>query len=91
MNKEYRFLIDDRIQKVLLLENLSSIQGKIVSNVRGYLLYKDQLYLRDLDPMREEFIQSWNELDESIRTESAREALANVKKQVSSIIIVSIP
>ncbi|MEK3933674.1 methyl-accepting chemotaxis protein [Sporosarcina sp. FSL W7-1349] len=80
MNKEYRFLIDDRIQKVLLLENLSSIQGKIVSNVRGYLLYKDQLYLRDLDPMREEFIQSWNELDESIRTESAREALANVKK-----------
>ncbi|BAQ11954.1 methyl-accepting chemotaxis sensory transducer [Bacillus sp. OxB-1] len=80
MNKEYRFLIDDRIQKVLLLENLSSIQGKIVSNVRGYLVYKDQLYLRDLDPLREDFTQSWNELDESIRTESAQEALANVKK-----------
>lgn len=80
MNKDYNFLIEDRIEKVLLLENLSSIQDQTTSNIRGYLLYRDAAYLENRDELREEFDRIWAELDGIIRTESARESLMNIQE-----------
>ncbi|MFS0574671.1 methyl-accepting chemotaxis protein [Sporosarcina sp. 179-K 3D1 HS] len=79
MNKDYRFLIDDRIKKVLMLENLASLQNETTSNIRGYLLYKNQSYLENREQLGEHFTDTWDELDGIIRTESARETLMKIK------------
>lgn len=35
-----KFLIDDRMEKVILLEQLSTNQNELSNDLRGYLLYK---------------------------------------------------
>ncbi|CAM3163879.1 methyl-accepting chemotaxis protein [Filibacter tadaridae] len=79
MNDEYRFLIDDRIQKVIVLEELSSTQYQIVSNVRGFLLFKKISYLKNRGELSDTFEEQWSTLDKIVKSKNARELLNEVK------------
>lgn len=80
MNEDYRFLIDDRIHKVLLLEQLDSTQRSITGDIRGYLLYRDKAYLQSRDEMVKVLEEKLNELDGILRTDTTRTLLADIKK-----------
>lgn len=78
LNNEYRFLIDDKIKKVLLFEQILSEQNEEAKNIRGYIIYKDQSHVEH----RKENMNSINgklkELNKIVRTPSARELLKEV-------------
>ncbi|MBD7985058.1 methyl-accepting chemotaxis protein [Sporosarcina sp. Sa2YVA2] len=93
LNNEYRFLIDDKIKKVLLFEQILSEQNEEAKNIRGYIIYQDTSHVEQ----REENMKSINlklkELDKIVRTPSARELLKEVietsksYEQISELII----
>ncbi|REB07292.1 methyl-accepting chemotaxis protein [Sporosarcina sp. BI001-red] len=78
LNNEYRFLIDDKIKKVLLFEQILSEQNEEAKNIRGYIIYKDESHV----DQRKENMNSINgklkELNKIVRTPSARELLKEV-------------
>ncbi|MGN7408667.1 methyl-accepting chemotaxis protein [Sporosarcina sp. SAFN-010] len=78
LNNEYRFLIDDKIKKVLLFEQILSEQNEEAKNIRGYIIYKDESHVEH----RKENMNSINgklkELNKIVRTPSARELLKEV-------------
>lgn len=75
VDKDYRFLMEDRVQKVFTLEQLSSTQGKVTNNIRGYLLYGDDMHLVNR-----------KELDELFETKlDGLEKVTNSKKNVGLI------
>ncbi|MEK5039774.1 methyl-accepting chemotaxis protein [Sporosarcina sp. FSL K6-3457] len=45
IDKEYKFLLDDRVKKVELIDEFILKHNEIQSNVRGYMLFKDISYL----------------------------------------------
>ena len=55
VDKDYRFLMEDRVQKVFTLEQLSSTQGKVTNSIRGYLLYGDDMNLVNRDELNKVF------------------------------------
>ena len=93
LNNEYRFLIDDKIKKVLLFEQILSEQNEEAKNIRGYIIYQDTTHVGQ----RQENIKSINgklkELDKIVRTPSARELLKEVietsksYEQISELVI----
>lgn len=78
VDKEYSYLIDDRIKKVQLFEQLLSNQNQISSFLRGYLLYKDDKYLEERNNISLEAEEILAELDKLVRTKSARATLQEV-------------
>ncbi|WP_203245877.1 methyl-accepting chemotaxis protein [Sporosarcina beigongshangi] len=45
IDKEYTFLLDDRVKKVELIDEFILRHNEVQSNVRGYMLFKDTSYL----------------------------------------------
>lgn len=45
IDKEYTFLLDDRVKKVELIDEFILKHNEVESSVRGYMLYRDDLYL----------------------------------------------
>ena len=45
IDKEYTFLLDDRVKKVELIDEFILKHNEVQSSVRGYMLFKDNLYL----------------------------------------------
>lgn len=78
VDKEYSYLIDDKIKKVRLFEQLLSHQNQIASSLRGYLLYKDEQYLDDRDTLSKNAEELTNQLDQLVKTKSARKLLEEV-------------
>lgn len=80
MDKSYRFLIDDRVEKVTGLEQLLSIQRGITNDVRGYLLYGDEVHLANKNELEQSFMSKWAELNEMTETEENQELLMSISK-----------
>lgn len=78
IDKEYQYLIDDKIKKVLLFEQLSSNQNQIASFLRAYMLYDDVTYLEGKDKILTTGDEILSELDQLVRTESARVTLSEI-------------
>lgn len=78
-DNHYRLLIDDRIQKVLLLERLGSIQSEITGEMRGYLLLKDGSHLMNRMELSDRSEQTWMELEGMDWVDSNRALLSEMK------------
>jgi methyl-accepting chemotaxis protein len=78
VDKEYSYLIDDKIKKVQLFEQLLSDQNRLASSLRGYLLYEDEQFLRERDESLKDSEEILAELDKLVRTASARVTLQEV-------------
>ena len=55
VDKDYQFLIEDRVQKISILQELSAEQGRATSNIRGYLLYGKESFLTNQEDLTESF------------------------------------
>ncbi|WP_158232489.1 MCP four helix bundle domain-containing protein [Sporosarcina sp. P13] len=49
INEKYQFLIDDRMYKVILLEQQLRDQNLLGMSIRGYMLYGNNEYLKELE------------------------------------------
>lgn len=93
LDAEYRYLIDDKINNVVLLEQLLSVQHADAKNIRGYIIYKDQSYVEQRQDIMDAVKEKIKALDKSIHTPTAREIMKNVKEtsksaeQISELII----
>lgn len=93
LDGEYRYLIDDKINNVVLLEQLLSAQHADAKNIRGYIIYKDQLYVEQRNEIMDAIKTKIKMLDQSTHTTSARQIMKEVKEtsksaeQISELII----
>lgn len=93
LNNEYRFLIDDKIKKVVLFEQILSEQNEEAKNIRGYIIYQDTSHVVQRDDNIKSINEKLKELDKIVRTPSARELLKEVietsksYEQISELII----
>lgn len=76
---KYRSLIDDQMEKVILLEQLSTNQKELSNDLRGYLLYKETKYLKNRKELLETTDEIVNEIDSSLHTEESITLLNELK------------
>ena len=73
LDAEYRYLIDDKIKNVVLLEQLLSAQNAEAKNIRGYIIYQEHTYVEQRTEIMNTIQQKIRELDKTLHTPSARE------------------
>lgn len=84
INSQYRYLIDDRLKKVVLLEELLATQNAKSNLIRGYLLYEDDSFLKTLEVQDTSYNEKLVVLDGLIRSENARKILSELKEASSN-------
>ncbi|MBD7985068.1 methyl-accepting chemotaxis protein [Sporosarcina sp. Sa2YVA2] len=77
--EKYEFLIDDRMEKVIILEQLSTNQNELSNDLRGYLLYKEVIYLKSRRSLLESFNEKVAQLDATLHSEESRAMLEDIK------------
>lgn len=93
LDGEYRYLIDDKINNVVLLEQLLSAQHADAKNIRGYIIYKDESHIEQRKEITNDIKGKIKALDQSIHTPSDREIMKEVKEtsksaeQISELIV----
>lgn len=79
VNEKYSFLINDRMHKVILLEQQQSDQNDLAKNIRGYMLYGSESYIKELEDGQQRIEERLSELDEIIKSTNMQEALASIR------------
>lgn len=79
VNSKYRFLIDDRMHKVILLEQQLADQNAIASNARGYMLYEKDTYRDSIEEIYSQMNGRLDELDGIITAPAMKETLGEIK------------
>ena len=93
LNDEYRYLIDDKIRKVVLFEQLLAQQNEDAKNISGFFIYQDEAYLTRRQEVIGASKANLKELDQLVRTPSARVLLKEAQEalisyqQISEIVI----
>lgn len=88
ISSKYQFLIDDRMHKVVLLEQQLNTQNQIAGNIRGYMLYKNPAYLDELTAAEETFTERLELLDSIILNEDMRNLLKEIEEASESYSVV---
>ncbi|MFJ7935280.1 methyl-accepting chemotaxis protein [Sporosarcina sp. NPDC096371] len=84
LNEEYRFLIDDKIRKVVLFEQLLANQNEDAKSISGFIIYQDEAYLTQRKKALDVIKANLKELDQLVRTPSARDSLKEAKEAIIS-------
>lgn len=84
LNDEYRYLIDDKIRKVILFEQLLAKQNEDAKNISGFFIYQDESYLTQRQAAIDANKANLKELDQLVRTPSARDLLKEVQEAIKS-------
>lgn len=79
ISNKYNFLLDDRVYKVNLVDQLVSAQKDIFSDIRGFLLYNDKRFLERLETDQELFHQTLDELEKIVSSDGAKEFIIEIK------------
>jgi len=79
LNSEYRYLIDERVSMVMLLEQLLSTQNEDAKNLHGYIIYEDETYLAHREEILNSYKLKLEELNKRIQTPDARELFLQLK------------
>ncbi|MCG7343184.1 methyl-accepting chemotaxis protein [Sporosarcina sp. ACRSL] len=84
LDAEYRYLIDDKIKNVIVMEQLLSAQHADAKNIRGYIIYQEQSYVEQRKEILESIKGHIKELDQALHTPSARDIMKDVKETTKS-------
>ncbi|MBB4824423.1 methyl-accepting chemotaxis protein [Sporosarcina luteola] len=93
VSSEYEYLINDKIRKVILFEQLLSDQNEDAKNIRGYIIYGEESYVDRRNEVMASIKSKLKELKKLVKTPSARELLEQVTEtsksyeQISELII----
>ena len=79
ISEKYEFLLDDRMEKVILLEQLATNQYELSNDMRGYLLYKELGYLKNRRTQLESFNEKLAMLDSTLQSEESRTLLEGIQ------------
>ncbi|MGG0669388.1 methyl-accepting chemotaxis protein [Lederbergia citrisecunda] len=89
VSEKYKSLIDDQMEKVVLLEQLSSNQKELSNDLRGYLLYKETKYLMNRSDLLVSINEKINELESSLQSEESSALLNELKIASEQYIVLS--
>lgn len=89
ISKEYKAFIDERMEKVIILEQLSTNQTELSNDLRGYLLYKETKYLKNRSELLESVDEKLNVLDSSLESENSRTLLNELKEASEQYFVLS--
>lgn len=78
LDREYKVLINDRIQKVMLLEQLNAIQSQKSNEIRGYMIFDQISYLESRESLIKEFKEKSQTLEKMLHTKKNKELLADI-------------
>lgn len=84
LDREYKELINDRIQKVMLLEQLNAIQSQKSNEIRGYMIFDQISYLESRETLIKEFKEKSETLEKMLRTKKNKEQLADILSSSTS-------
>ena len=86
---EYKSFIDDRMEKVILLEQLSTDQTELSNDLRGYLLYKETKYLKNRTELLESVEEKLKTMNSAFESERSKELLAELTEATMQYRILS--
>lgn len=69
INKEYSYLLDDRVRNVNLVDELISIQKDVTADLHNYLLLKNNTFVNQMVIDNEHFYETYEELKSTIKKE----------------------
>ncbi|WP_253271227.1 methyl-accepting chemotaxis protein [Sporosarcina sp. D27] len=78
LDREYKELINDRIQKVMLLEQLNAIQSQKSNEIRGYMIFDQISYLENRETLIKEFKEKSETLEKMLHTKKNKALLADI-------------
>ncbi|MBY0223813.1 methyl-accepting chemotaxis protein [Sporosarcina aquimarina] len=78
VNEKYRYLIDDRMQKVVLLEQQLKDQNLMSSNIRGYVLYENPSYVDGIEKAQQKNKERLEILEGIIHNEEMKKAMLEI-------------
>ncbi|MFD9628549.1 methyl-accepting chemotaxis protein [Peribacillus muralis] len=78
LNGKYTFLLDDRVKKISLVEEMVNKQQAISNDVRGYIIYKDSTLLENRTTVNEEFEKAYVTLEKSMTSKDDRALLEEI-------------
>lgn len=84
IKERYTYLIDDRMENVITLEQLATNQNELSNDLRGYLLYKQVSYLKNRRELLENLDTTMDKLSEQLNDESALALLEEIKDAAAS-------
>lgn len=70
MNSKYSFLLDDRVKKANLTDELVSIKRNIAADVQNYLIFKEQRFMDQVKVNDDKFMEVYEELKNVLREEN---------------------
>ncbi|WP_340372302.1 methyl-accepting chemotaxis protein [Peribacillus sp. FSL E2-0218] len=80
LNGKYTFLLDDRVKKISLVEEMINKQQAISNDVRGYIIYKDSTYLENRETAHDGFEKAYSTLEKSMTSKEDRELLEEIHR-----------
>lgn len=80
LNTEYRHLIDENMQNVLLLEQLLGSQNENAKNIHGFIIYHEESYVTSHEAVLSSFKKTLNELTKRVHTDEEQVMLRAVKE-----------
>ena len=79
ISSKYNFLLDDRVYKVSLVEELVSEQKDMFGDIRGYIIYNENKFLDSFQGDKEAFNHTYNELEKIVSSDGAKEFLIEIR------------
>ena len=89
VSKEYQSFIDDRLEKVILLEQLSTDQTELSNDLRGYLLYKETKYLKNRSELLESVEEKLKTMNVNFQSERSTALLKELNEAITQYRILS--
>src|SRR5690606_15389998 len=80
VSNKYQFLIDDRLHKVVLLEQQLKTQNQIASDIRGFMLYENKAYLEDLERAHIDFFERLDVLEKMLTAEATKQDVLELRE-----------
>ncbi|MGM9957372.1 MAG: methyl-accepting chemotaxis protein, partial [Peribacillus sp.] len=80
LNKQYTFLLDNRVKKTQLVDDLIINQQDYSNDIRGYMIYGDAKYLEGRSEKNDKFEGAYKELEKTMEKKEDRVLLEEAYK-----------
>ncbi len=78
-DEQYRFLLDDRVKKVMIVKDIINSQKEQAADIRGYILYRDTKYIEKYSAAEEIVLTKLKELDGMSNSQKGKELFGNLQ------------
>lgn len=83
---EYSELIDHEVEQIQLLDQLLVLQGQIATDIRGFIIFKDERFLQLVNDREEERTQLLEQIHQLTKEMEADQSLAKIEDLQQQVI-----